>query len=59
MRVRRTDGRRQDGESIWVKCIAIDERSGRSAEPQGRDARNSKRMKQGGGEPAAAPAAQG
>ncbi|MEO7415136.1 MAG: S1 RNA-binding domain-containing protein, partial [Opitutaceae bacterium] len=61
MRVRRTEDVVKMGESIWVKCIGIDERSGKVRLSRKAAMRDLEAQKQaGGGEAAAAaPTAQG
>jgi polyribonucleotide nucleotidyltransferase len=60
MRVRRTEDVVKMGESIWVKCIGIDERSGKVRLSRKAAMRDLEAQKQaGGGEPASAPTAQG
>jgi polyribonucleotide nucleotidyltransferase len=57
MRVRRTEDVVKMGESIWVKCIGIDERSGKVRLSRKAAMRDLEAQKQaGGGEPEAAPA---
>jgi polyribonucleotide nucleotidyltransferase len=59
MRVRRTEDVVKMGESIWVKCIGIDERSGKVRLSRKAAMRDLEAQKQaGGGEAAPAPAAQ-
>jgi polyribonucleotide nucleotidyltransferase len=60
MRVRRTEDVVKMGESIWVKCIGIDERSGKVRLSRKAAMREIESQKQGGAaEPAVAPATQG
>jgi polyribonucleotide nucleotidyltransferase len=56
-RVRRTDDVVKMGESITVKCIGIDERSGKVRLSRKAAMRDLEAQKQGGGQPDAAPAA--
>ncbi|MBL9200212.1 MAG: polyribonucleotide nucleotidyltransferase [Opitutaceae bacterium] len=56
MRVRRTEDVVKMGEMIWVKCIGIDERSGKVRLSRKAAMREMESQKQGGGEPAPAPA---
>ena len=56
MRVRRTEDVVKMGEMITVKCIGIDERSGKVRLSRKAAMRDLEAQKQGGGEPAAAPA---
>jgi polyribonucleotide nucleotidyltransferase len=55
-RVRRTEDVVKMGESITVKCIGIDERSGKVRLSRKAAMKDLEAQKQGGGEPAAAPA---
>ena len=56
-RVRRTEDVVKMGEMIWVKCIGIDERSGKVRLSRKAAMKEMEAQKQGGGEPAPAPQA--
>ncbi|MCX6956555.1 MAG: polyribonucleotide nucleotidyltransferase, partial [Verrucomicrobia bacterium] len=58
-RVRRTEDVVKMGEMIWVKCIGIDERSGKVRLSRKAAMKDMEAQKQGGGEAPAAPAASG